>query len=696
MKRISALTAALLLCCAASFAQKGNIGFIYPAGAQKGTTVEVTVGGQGISKAQAIIFSGSGVSGELIPLPEGVKPKKKKSKNIGEEDNLQLADQVRFRITVDKDAALGMRDVRLQLPNGVTNRLYFEVGELPDILEDGKADLSASTKSLPVTFNGQVMRSDVDRFRFRASRGQQLVLQVKGRVFVPYMADAVPGWFQPIIRLYGPDGKEVTFNDDYTFHVDPVLFFKVPSSGNYEVEINDALYRGREDFVYRIDVGELPFITSISPIGGRCGKKQTVTIKGFNLGASTLKIKPSEEGFISVSTKGKGGLTSNSLLFHSDGRKQVNTSKAEPNISSDKALKISLGESCEGVFSSAMESRWYAFELTKKAQVHMEIVARRLGAPTDARLTLYDSKMKVIKDIDDYEDESDYMATHFADPQLTTSLKKGRYFIRIVESQAKWGEAYGFRLTLAEAEPDFSLSIEPSTFTVPSGGTGVFNVIINRKQNFKGNVKIAVDKLPKGFTYSAGPLTPSVKRCLVTVTAPSGAEERVINPIVEGTSAGEIAITRTARPVEEMMQAFYYKHLMPIEELRMEVGKEIPFSVKAVLPDEGLRLIPGKTTRLKVKIERKPGFNDPVTVMLKSVVSKVKAEAVIVPAGSSEAILEIRTKSKNTKDQKVDLAVYGVLKASSAKVGGKGRAGYTASATGYDAVFEAVIAGVAN
>lgn len=356
MKRAFAIAAALILSCAA-FAQKGNIGFIYPAGAQKGTTVEVTVGGQGLSKAEGIIFSGSGVSGELIPLPEGVKPKKKKNKNIGEEDNLQLADQVKFRVTVDKDAAIGMRDVRLQLPGGVTNRLYFEVGELPDIMENGAEKLSAFAKSLPVTFNGQVLRSDVDRFRFHATKGQQLVLQVKGRVFVPYLADAVPGWFQPIIRLYGPDGKEVAYNDDYTFHVDPVLFFKVPASGDYDVEINDALYRGREDFVYRIDVGELPFITSISPLGGKCGKKQTVTLSGYNLPSKTLKIKPATEGFIPVTTKGKGGMTSNSFLFHSDVNGQVDVSKAQPNTSRDKEISLSLGQAVEGNFTAPMERR---------------------------------------------------------------------------------------------------------------------------------------------------------------------------------------------------------------------------------------------------------------------------------------------------------------------------------------------------
>ena len=51
----------------------------------------------------------------------------------------------------------------------------------------------------------------------------------------------------------------------------PVLYYEIPADGEYVVEIKDAIYRGREDFVYRITIGELPFVTSIFPLGGPAG-----------------------------------------------------------------------------------------------------------------------------------------------------------------------------------------------------------------------------------------------------------------------------------------------------------------------------------------------------------------------------------------------------------------------------------------
>lgn len=694
MKKFILIASALLLGTFA-YAQKGNIGFIYPTGGQKGTTIEVTVGGQNLSRATGIIISGKGVSGELIPMPKGKKPKRRKNKNIGEEDNLQLADQVKFRVTIDKDAAIGMRDVKLILPNGMTNRLYFEVGELPDVCESPKEALSGVSESLPVTFNGQIMRSDVDRFRFKAQRGQQLVLRVKGREFVPYMADAVPGWFQPIIRLYDPSGKEVTYNDDYTFHVDPVIFYKVPKSGYYEVEINDALYRGREDFVYRIDVGELPFITGISPIGGPAGKKQNVQLRGWNLKGKSLQIRPSKPGRMAITAQGKGGITSNTLYYQVESKPQLQTKKLAPNTTKEKAWALGYGEVVENTIATPLEQHWYLIDVTERKPVHFAVLARKLGAPTDIRMTIFDQNGDLVKDFDDVEDPDEPMMTHFADPEATIKLKQGRYYVRIIESQGKGGVDYAYRLTYEPSQPDFSLHIDPATFSVPSNGTGIFNVSVTRKQGFGGEVDIKVGGLPKGFKVAGGELRKGMKKTIISVTAPEGAEQGVVMPKVSGSATtANGSITRDAVPVEQMMQAFYYTHMMPMEEFRMEVGPKQPFRVFVEKDWTGdLRLSYEKPTPVKVRIERDPGFNSAVTIMIKSAGGGAcKAEAQIIPEGENECTLELTTRQNKARiDRPNVVAVSGVLKPTSKRIAGKGRNAFVAAVTAYAPVFEVII-----
>jgi hypothetical protein len=107
--------------------------------------------------------------------------------------------------------------------------------------------------------------------------------QLTPRELIPFISDAVPGWFKATVTIYNAKGEEMAFTGDYQFHPDPVMFYKVPTSGNYVLEIKDELYRGREDFVYRVSIGELPFITGVFPLGGRIGTQTSLAATGWNL-----------------------------------------------------------------------------------------------------------------------------------------------------------------------------------------------------------------------------------------------------------------------------------------------------------------------------------------------------------------------------------------------------------------------------
>jgi len=114
----------------------------------------------------------------------------------------------------------------------------------------------------------------------------------------PYLADAVPAGFQAVVTFYDAKGKELAYDDDYRFHPDPVLHYRIPADGEYIVEIKDALYRGREDFVYRISLGELPFVTGIFPLGGQAGTKAEVNVAGWNLPTNKLMVDANSQSAI--------------------------------------------------------------------------------------------------------------------------------------------------------------------------------------------------------------------------------------------------------------------------------------------------------------------------------------------------------------------------------------------------------------
>ena len=102
---------------------------------------------------------------------------------------------------------------------------------------------------------------------------------------VPYVADGVPGWFQAALRAATmPKAMNLLTTMIFGFDPDPVLYYEVPEDGDYVLAINDALFRGRESFVYRITIGELPFVTGIFPMGGHVGEQPVqIEMDGWNL-----------------------------------------------------------------------------------------------------------------------------------------------------------------------------------------------------------------------------------------------------------------------------------------------------------------------------------------------------------------------------------------------------------------------------
>ena len=153
-------------------------------------------------------------------------------------------------------------------------------GDCPEPADTSESQIDVT---LPAAINGQILAGDRDRYRFTARKGHRLVVAVQARRLIPYLADGVPGWFQAIVTVYDAKGEELACTDHYRFDPDPVVSCEIPADGQYTVEITDALYRGREDFVYRISIGELPFVTSIFPLGGRAGSPTNVQITGWNL-----------------------------------------------------------------------------------------------------------------------------------------------------------------------------------------------------------------------------------------------------------------------------------------------------------------------------------------------------------------------------------------------------------------------------
>ncbi len=111
----------------------------------------------------------------------------------------------------------------------------------------------------------------------------------------------------------------------------------------------------------------------------------------------------------------------------------------EPNDNFAQAQPITLPVTLEGTIAKERDVDVFKFDGKKGQKVKFEVLAARLGAPTDALLTLYDDAKAVVAIVDDTGDSPD--------PILECTLPRdGVYYIVVIEASDLGGAPYGYRL----------------------------------------------------------------------------------------------------------------------------------------------------------------------------------------------------------------------------------------------------------
>ena len=604
----------LILCALATttlYAQKLSLGFLYPAGGQVGTTVEIEAGGLNINKATKVLFSHPGITGTVEPIKESASTKKKR-RRLNDQSSPQLADRVKIRITIAANVPCAMYDLRLQGPSGVSNMLPFEVASYPNFMEGKRSQASRPNKveKLPAVLCGYVTPGGVDYYNFSGTKGQTIVATVKARQLVPYIADAVPGWFQPVLRIVDSDGREVAYSDDYYHNVDPVIITTLPKDDTYMLTIHDAIYRGREDFNYRIHIGQIPFVTGRYPAYGTVGKSVKQQIKGVNLESTTAKVKVKKAGYNQLGYTSSVG-SSNAISFYAlpKGVKHIQHPKAGAVLNVGMAISDSL--------TASAPIKRYTIYAEARQPIYIELIGRRNGSRIDAIMRLKDSRGKVVSKADDTEDPMQGLMTFHADPVLKyTPRQNGVFYLDVEDLYQGYGEDYHYMLRRHSQMQSFNAFVSPANITIPAGGTAAFRVDITGKMKRPANLML--EGLPKGFTTSSMQLR-SGKKWNVTITAPKGAEVerfpvelKLDYPVTKETRAVADVV-----PVDNMMQAFYYTHYIQAAELALDIVPASPYRLTVDVDTEEIRFAATDgVIPIKVKIDRDPGFNDPVDLIM--------------------------------------------------------------------------------
>ncbi len=621
MLRFSSLTVIAFLAGAAVAGANPPVAvYIFPAGGQRGKTVNVRIGGLFLHDRCSFEMPGSGIDaspflrrtktvwfeGPLLPLPESQQ---------AEDYPQDYAGQIR----ITPDSPLGLHPWRVWTSQGAAaGPVHFMIGDLPEIVEEEIAgDPVPVAVRLPVTINGRIFpRENVDIWSFTAKKGQT----VTAEVYAARLGSPLDSYLEVI----DPKGKRIAENDD-TFGADSLVHFTAAMDGQYQVRIRDVNLRGGPAYVYRLTLTADPYIERVYPLGARRGRTTAfeLTVQGLPRGTVPITVPANAPQDYAHRLTIAGKQTNPFLLEVDDLPEYLET---EPNDQPAQAKPVTLPAVLNGRIDKAGDVDYWAFAARKGTAYQFAVRALALGSPLHAVLTVTDASGKRLA-------RADAPAPGKLDPVLRfTAPADGSYFIQVANLfPSRGGPEFAYRLhAQAETVPDFRLHLAENVLTLNRAGQARLKVLVDRTAA-PGPVQLAVDGLPPGVTVSKGQIGAGQGAGDITLKADASAKIQVAHLTIRGTmTVNGQTLTRTAvwhGP----------RGGTPMDNVLLAVALPTPF--KIVGQFEMGWAARGTVAHRRYHVERN-GFTGPLEVRLAERQARhlqgVTGPVIQVPAGATE------------------------------------------------------------
>ena len=334
----------------------------------------------------------------------------------------------------------------------------------------------------PSAFNGILQEpGDEDWFAFEGKKGWYLRLACYGR--------RVGSPIDPVLDLYGPDGKRIDGKDD-TGGPDPQFDKRLEVDGTHYLRVADPLGRGGPLFVYRVECSAPPAAPSLTlPRHGRFGQdRQRIVIPRGGRYATR----------VTVARNGLGG----ALAFDPD--------RLPEGVTLDAPV-MPNNQSTWPVLFTAADDAPLAATLT-------DLRAFRTETPDHAAAALKRKAAEAVGLSPELAGTADRSA--FAGPSIAADL------VRYRNNEMLWGvESPAVAVAVVEKLP-FSIAVAPPAAPLAREGKLALEVTATRDEGFDGEINlqfpqrtagVSTDyqiKIPKGETTAQYVLNANGKAAL--------------------------------------------------------------------------------------------------------------------------------------------------------------------------------------
>ncbi|HEV2447593.1 MAG TPA: hypothetical protein VGS58_16800, partial [Candidatus Sulfopaludibacter sp.] len=393
-----------------------------------------------------------------------------------------------------------------------------------------------------------------------------------------------------------------------------------------------------------------PFVTGIFPLGGKAGAKTRVEIRGWNLpAASRVQDERGKAAGVHPVSVRIGEWSSNAAPFAVDTLPEV--SAKDGATRREKAQKVKLPVVVNGRIARAAGQQFFRIEARAAEEITAEVWARRLDSPLDSVLRLTDAKGRELAFNDDFTDKGAGLLTHQADSRICFRFPaRGTYYLQLGDAQRKGGPEYAYRLRIAHPEPGFELRLTPSSLNLRAGATVPVTVYALRRDGFAGEISLTLKDAPPGFSMSGAAIPAGQDIVRLTITAPrtSAGTPAAIQLEGHGTVGGR-EVRRIAVPAEDMMQAFFYRHLVPEREWMVRVTGQGVQPVLRAASGKTVKVPAGGTVAVQLSVPPRLvgdvqfALNDPPAgLAVQSVLPAANGVSVVLSASGDQIIPGLR------------------------------------------------------
>ena len=464
------------------YAIEPTASYIFPAGAQRGTSVQVRVGGLYLHDGCNFQMRGLGVeaSDRIIATDTLRFARQFTEQKYFPQENSYPRDYD-GSIEVDADSPLGIRYWDLWTSQGGTPPQRFMIGNLPEVMEseiDG--DAIPQVVQLPVTANGRIYpREDVDIWSFDARTGQELTCEVH--------AARLGSTLDSFLEVRDGSGRRIAENAE-RFSSDSFLRFTAPADDTYSVHIRDVRMGGLQSSVYRLTMTDGPCIDTTFPMGGQRGETVSLELSGQAVSGEPVEVALPADGPADYAHELE--VAGARQVIRLDLSEFPNALETEPNGDPSDATEFQAPIVLNGRISEAEDEDCWRLKAQKGEMVRFEFRSHRTGALLNPFLIVSDS---LGENLHQTEDRSEF-----------TFPEDGTYFLTIKERfRPRGGPRFVYRLQVGPPLtpiPDFRLTPGSQALTLVRGASVEFDVNAERLGGFGGEIKLVVEDLPPEVT----------------------------------------------------------------------------------------------------------------------------------------------------------------------------------------------------